>query len=210
MENLKLTYFNQNGRVGLIRAMLCYKKVPFENIMISLEEWKTKKQDYEFRQLPQLEVNGKKMTQTIAICLYLARQLNLYPKDLYLQYHVDSLLAVRDDITPLYRKVKYHINTEEDTKAYKEQMILYLQRIEKRYEELGSGKYYIGNELSVADFFLGCMITEFCVLVKDEDVLSKYAPGIKKLIDRLNENELKEYLEKYFIPLEKSDLGIKK
>ena len=209
MENIKLTYFIQNGRVGLIRAMLCYKKVPIENIMLSLEEWKTKKQDYEFHQLPQLEVNGKKLTQTIAICLYLAKQLNLYPKDIYLQYHVDSLLAVRDDITPLYRKLKYKLNKEEDTKAYKEQMALYLQRIEKRYEELGSGKYYLGNEISVADFFLGCMITEFCYLVKEEDVLSKYAPGIKKLIDRLKENELKEYLEKYHIPLESSDLGLK-
>ena len=209
MENIKLTYFIQNGRVGLIRAMLCYKKVPFENIMLSLEDWKEKKKTYEFHQLPQLEVNGKKMTQTIAICLYLAKQLDLYPKDIYLQYHVDSLLAVRDDITPLYRKLKYKFNTEEDTKAYKEQMALYLKNIERRYEELGSGKYYLGEELSVADFFLGCMITEFCILVKDEDVLSKYAPKIKKLIDRLNENELKEYLEKYFIPLEKSDLGLK-
>ena len=36
MENVKLTYFIQNGRVGLLRAMLCYKKVPFENIMLSL------------------------------------------------------------------------------------------------------------------------------------------------------------------------------
>ena len=51
------------------------------------------KEDYEFKQLPQLEVNGKKLTQTIAICLYLARQLDLYPKDIYLQYHVDSLIA---------------------------------------------------------------------------------------------------------------------
>ena len=141
------------------------------------------------------------MTQTIAISLYLARQLDLYPKDIYLQYHVDSLLAIRDDITPLYRKVKYKINTDEDTKAYKEQIILYLQKIENRYKELGSNKYYLGNEISVADFFLGCMVTEFCFLVKDEDVMSKYAPGIKKLIDRLNENELKEYLEKYHIPL---------
>ena len=153
MENIKLTYFIQNGRVGLIRAMLCYKKVPFENIMLSLEEWKTKKKNYEFHQLPELEVNGKKLTQTIAICLYLARQLNLYPKDIYLQYHVDSLLAVRDDITPLYRKIKYKFNTEEDTKAYKEQMALYLQKIENRYKELGKGKYYLGNEISVADFF---------------------------------------------------------
>ena len=201
MENVKLTYFVQNGRVGLLRAMLCYKKVPFENIMIPLDEWPKKKETFEFHQLPQLEVNGKKMTQTIAISLYLARQLDLYPKDIYLQYHVDSLLAIRDDITPLYRKVKYKINTDEDTKAYKEQIILYLQKIENRYKELGSNKYYLGNEISVADFFLGCMVTEFCFLVKDEDVMSKYAPGIKKLIDRLNENELKEYLEKYHIPL---------
>ena len=81
------------------------------------------------------------MTQTIAICLYLARQLNLYPKDFYLQYHVDSLLAVRDDITPLYIKLKYKFNTEEDTKAYKDQMILYLQNIEKRYSTLDVVKY---------------------------------------------------------------------
>ena len=201
MENIKLTYFNVNGRVGLIRAMLCYKKVPFENKMITMEEWPNLKKNYEFHQLPELEVNGKKMTQTIAICLYLARNLNLYPKDFYLQYHVDSLLAIRDDITPLYRKRKMHQKNEDDYKAYKEQIILYLQRIENRYKELGEGKYYLGNELSVADFFLGCMITEFCFLVKDEDVLEKYAPGIKKVIERLKENELKEYFEKYHIPL---------
>ena len=201
MENVKLTYFNVNGRVGLLRAMLCFKKVPFENKMITMEEWPSKKKDYEFLQLPELEVNGKKMTQTIAISLYLARQLNLYPKDIYLQYHVDSLLATRDDITMLYRKVKQ--NKKEDYQEYKKLIILYLEKIEKRFEELGNGKYYLGDEISVADFFIGCMIDEFCLLVNDEDVLSKYAPKIKKLIDRLKENELKEYLEKYYFPLNK-------
>ena len=200
MENIKLTYFNANGRVGLLRAMLCYKKVPFENKMITMEEWPNKKNDYEFHQLPELEVNGKKMTQTIAISLYLARQLNLYPKDIYLQYHVDSLLAIRDDITILYRKIKQ--KNEEDYKAYKELIKLYLEKIEKRYEELGAGDYYLGKEISVADFFLGCMVMEFCYLIKDEDVLSKYSPKINKLIVRLKENELKEYFEKYHIPLD--------
>ena len=200
MENIKLTYFNANGRVGLLRAMLCYKKVPFENKMFTMEEWPNKKNDYEFHQLPELEVNGKKLTQTIAISLYLARNLNLYPKDIYLQYHVDSLLAIRDDITILYRKKKK--KNEEDYKTYKEMIKLYLDRIEKRYEELGAGDYYLGKEISVADFFLGCMVTEFCYLIKDEDVLSKYSPKINKLINRLKENELKEYFEKYHIPLE--------
>ena len=200
MENIKLTYFNANGRVGLLRAMLCYKKVPFENKMITMEEWPSKKNDYEFHQLPELEVNGKKLTQTIAISLFLARQLNLYPKDIYLQYHVDSLLAIRDDITMLYRKIKQ--KNEEDYKAYKELIKLYLEKIEKRYEELGAGDYYLGKEISVADFFLGCMVMEFCYLIKDEDVLSKYSPKINKLIKRLKENELKEYFEKYHIPLD--------
>ena len=201
MENVKLTYFNNNGRVGLIRAMLCYKNIPFENIMYTKEEWPPKKDNYEFKQLPQLEVNGKKLTQTIAISLYLARQLDLYPKDIYLQYHVDSLLATRDDLTPLYRKVKYKQNTEEEYKKYKEMVILYLQRIEARYKELGSGKYYLGNDLSVADFFLGCMFEEFAVLVKEEDIMEKYSPGIKKLVERLKKNELKEFYEKYYIDI---------
>jgi len=201
MENVKLTYFNANGRVGLIRAMLAYKKIPFENIMYTMEEWPSKKDNYEFKQLPQLEVNRKKLTQTIAICLYLARQLDLYPKDVYLQYHVDSLLACRDDITKLYRKVWGKEANEEEYKQYKEMIILYLKRIEERYKELGSGKYYLGNDLSVADFFLGCMFKEFCDLVKEEDIMEKYAPGIKKVVDALVKNELKEFYEKYYFPL---------
>ena len=201
MENVKLTYFKDNGRVGLIRAMLSYKKIPFENIMFTKDEWPSKKDNYEFRQLPQLEVNGKKLTQTIAICLYLARQLDLYPKDIYLQYHVDSLLACRDDITRLYRKVWGKEATKEEYKQYKEMIILYLKRIEERYKELGSGKYYLGNDLSVADFFLGCMFKEFCDLVKEEDIMGKYAPGIKKVVGSLVKNELKEFYEKYYFPL---------
>ena len=200
MENVKLTYFKDNGRVGLIRAMLCYKKIPFENIMLTMDEWPSKKDNYEFKQLPQLEVNGKKLTQTIAICLYLAKQLNLYPKDIYLQYHVDSLLACRDDITFLYRKVKLKTCNEEEYKKYKEMVSLYLQRIEERYKELGNGKYYLGDELSAADFFLGCMFEEFCVLAKDEDLMGKHAPNVKSLVERLKKNELKEFYEKYYFP----------
>ena len=201
MENITLTYFDSNGRVGLIRAMLCYKKIPFVNKMLTKKEWPDKKKDYEFQQLPELEVNGKKLTQTIAISLYLARKLNLYPNDIYLQYHVDSLLACRDDITMLYRKVKMKEDNAQEYKDYKEKVILYMQRIENRYKELGCKKYYIGDEITVADFFIGCMINEFCMLVRDEDILEKYAPNIKKLIENLKKNELKEFYEKYFIPL---------
>ena len=169
--------------------------------MLTFDEWPSKKDKYEFKQLPQLEVNGKKLTQTIAICLYLARKLNLYPKDIYLQYLVDSLLACRDDITLLYRTVKKKTFTEEEYKQYKEMISLYLKRIEDRYKELGFGKYYLGEDISVADFFLGCMIEEFSNLVKDEDLMEKYSASLKTLIVRLKKNELREFYEKYYFPI---------
>ena len=78
---------------------------------------------------------------------------------------------------------------------------LYLKRIEERYKELGFGKYYLGEDISVADFFLGCMIEEFSNLAKDEDLMGKYAPNLKNLIDRLKKNELKEFYEKYYFPI---------
>ena len=202
MENVRLTYFNMNGRVGLIRAMLCYKKIPFENKMITMEEWKTVKKNYEFEQLPLFEANNKKMTQTLAICLYIARHLNLYPKDIDLQYQIESLLCCRDDFTLMYRPIKFKEANDEMKKNYKDKLILYLKKFEERYIQLGSNKYFLGNDISLADFFLGVMIVEFCYLVKDEDILSKYAPKINQLIDNLKKNELKEFYEKYYIPLE--------
>ena len=61
MENVKLIYFPDNGRVGLIRAMLAYKKIPFENIMYGFEEWPSKKDDYEFKQLPPIRSKREKI-----------------------------------------------------------------------------------------------------------------------------------------------------
>ena len=38
MEKVKLTYFGGNGRAGIIRAMLDYSKIPFENEVIDFKD----------------------------------------------------------------------------------------------------------------------------------------------------------------------------
>ena len=46
------------------------------------------------------------------------------------------------------------------------------------------------------------MIKEFAILVNDEDVMEKYSPGIKNLVERLKKNELKEFYEKYYFNIQ--------
>jgi hypothetical protein len=63
MEKVKLTYFGGNGRAAIIRAILDYAKVPFENEVIDFKEWPKIKNDdsrFEFHQLPILENKWKK------------------------------------------------------------------------------------------------------------------------------------------------------
>ena len=70
-----LYYFPVNARATVARAILTYAKADWEDKRITHEEWpKMKETDlFEFHQMPILVHNGKKMSQSIAIELYLLR-----------------------------------------------------------------------------------------------------------------------------------------
>ena len=209
MEKVKLTYFGGNGRAAIIRAILDYAKVPFENEVIDFKEWPKIKNDdsrFEFHQLPILEINGKKMSQSIAQYIYIAKKLDLYGKNIDEQYIIDSLIASNEDFIGLIHSI-FRPETDDEKnnpdkykQLFKEKISFYLRVYEKRYNELGSKKYFLGDKISLADFFIGTTVLDLCDIVKDEDVLSKNAPGLAKLCKSLKENELKGYYEKYYHP----------
>lgn len=209
MEKVKVTYFGGNGRAAIIRAILDYEKVPFENEVIDFKDWPNIKNDdsrFEFHQLPVLEINGKKMTQSLALYIYLAKKFDLYGKDFYEQYIIDSLIASNEDFVSLMHSM-FRPETEDEKnnpdkykQMFKDKISFYLRVYEKRYNDLGSKKYFLGDKISLADFFIGTTVVDLCSIVKDEDVLSKNAPGLNKLIENLKQNELKGYYEKYFHP----------
>ncbi len=60
-SNSKIHFFPAYGRTGVIRAILNWKKDPFEDLKHNYQEWSQIKKsgDFEFEQMPMLEINGK-------------------------------------------------------------------------------------------------------------------------------------------------------
>ena len=68
MSKYTLHYFTGNGRAVIPRAILCYAKADWTNHAFGHDEWvKIKKSGLcEFEQVPVLEVDGKKYSQSHA------------------------------------------------------------------------------------------------------------------------------------------------
>ena len=99
MPKYILHYFAGNGRAIVARAILCYANADWTNDAIKKEDWPTIKKSglCEFEQVPILEVDGKKYSQSHAIDLYLAETFNLMGKDIEENYQIRSLLFAIDD-----------------------------------------------------------------------------------------------------------------
>ena len=193
-------YFDVNARGMLSKAILSSSKKEWTNIIV--ENWgKIKKSGLcEFEQLPVLEHNGKKLCQSIAIELYLLKQFNLYGKNIDEQYQIDSLLCSFEDLFHLPHE-NLICRDEKKKKEQKNQFIekykLYLKKYEERYISLGKGKYFLGDNFSGADIFIGCALPYFCDII-GKCIIKENAPNVFELVQRLKENELKEFYEKYY------------
>ena len=72
MPKYTLHNFPLNGRAIIARAILTYAKADWKNETIKMEDWpKSKKSGlWEYEQLPVLDVDGKKYSQSHAINIY--------------------------------------------------------------------------------------------------------------------------------------------
>ena len=205
-DTFKFYYFKANGRGALIKAELCYGKVNWENNYIDHKDWPTIKKSglCEFEQVPILVHNDKKLSQSAAIYLYLAKLFNIYGKNIEEQYQIDSLLCTIEDINPHFYAVimpqteEQKTKPEEFKKTLRAKMVQYLTIFENRYKALGSHKYFLGNTFTMADLYLTVQMSSYQLALK-EDVMKEVAPGIHKIAEEVKKNELKEYFDKYFI-----------
>ncbi|KAK2151768.1 hypothetical protein LSH36_352g02000 [Paralvinella palmiformis] len=74
MVNYRLVYFDKKARAEVCRMLFVVAGVPYEDVRISLDDWPKLKKDAPFAQLPVLEVDGRKLCQSLAIEIYLARK----------------------------------------------------------------------------------------------------------------------------------------
>ena len=209
MKNIKLYHLHFNSRAVIIRAMLTYKKIPFEDIRITGENWKTLKYSgkFEFQNLPKLEVDGREYVQMYSINNYLARQLDLFGNNIEEDYQINSLLNSYEDFAGQSRK-QHLLPTEEQRKEAgvrfnKVGVPFFLSTYEKRFKKYG-GKYAVGDKFTLADIYLTCYLwnnykAEMKMKKLGSEVLETHCPLIAEHIKKIKENELKEFFEKVYI-----------
>ena len=203
MPKYILHYFGANGRGAVPRAILTYGKADWTNDIIKKEDWpKIKKSDLcEFEFLPVLEVDGKKYCESLAINTYLAEKFDLMGRNPEENYQIYNLLNTFDDFNVQFRPFRLCEDESKKPELKKkaiDRLKYFIGKFEKRYVELGKGKYFLGDKFTLADVYLGVSLLGFCETVK-EYPFKEAGPYLGELIERLKQNELKEFHEKYFI-----------
>ena len=205
MPKYTLHYFPGNGRAVIARAILSFAKADWTNDLIKKEDWpKIKKSGLcEFEQVPVLEVDGKKYCESHAINLYLAEVFKLMGKDAEENYQIRNVLFAFDDyMTPIWQAMFNPDETKkaELKKAAEEKLKFFFGKFEKRYVDLGKGKYFLGDKFTLADIVLASALPAAVDALGLKDCPCKeLAPNLSELIKRVQGNELKEFCEKYYI-----------
>jgi len=156
MTSYKLTYFNVRARAEVIRLIFAAAGVEYEDVRITRDQWPALKPETPFGQLPMLEVDGQKLSQSIACARYLARKFNLAGKTEMDQARGDMLIdCFIDSIEPL---IKFFKEADETKKAevkkkyVEEQLPAYLTSLEALLSaNHGGDKFFVGDELTWID-----------------------------------------------------------
>ena len=205
MSKYTLHYFGVNGRAIISRAILSFAKADWTNDMIERQDWPKIKTSglCEFEQLPVLEVNGKKYCESNAINLYLAETFNLMGKDAEENYQIVNLLMTIEDIYTAAKDFfisQDESKKEEFKKKAEDKVKFFFGKFENRYADFGKKKYFLGDKFTLADIFLTCALNDSINTFKMKDSsIKEIAPNVVELAERIKENELKEFFEKYFI-----------
>mmetsp|Transcript_6536 Transcript_6536/g.13962 ORF Transcript_6536/g.13962 Transcript_6536/m.13962 type:complete len:207 (-) Transcript_6536:189-809(-) len=157
---LKLTYFGFKGRGEPIRLALAIGGVEFEDERIGPAGFMERKSTLPFGSLPVLEVDGMIAAQSDAILRYAGRLGGLYPEDLQAALKVDEFCNGVDDLgAPL--AATFSEKDQEKKLALRKALVentfpRYLNALDK----LVAGRFATGDEVTIADVRLYCMIAQ--------------------------------------------------
>lgn len=166
-KKIVLSYFDLYGRAEPIRMLLSHAKVDFVDDRVANEAWPALKAG-KFAAAGSMPVltlnNGKMLNQTFPILRLLARQYGYYPTNVEVQLEHDW---VCDEYADCFPKIADAIFFEKDPtkKAEKGDELFskllpgFLEKIKKYLNS--PGKFLFGDALTLADFVVGKMYTDY-------------------------------------------------
>ncbi|RDD47697.1 Hematopoietic prostaglandin D synthase [Trichoplax sp. H2] len=189
MPNIKLYYFDGEGRAEVIRLILAESDIKYKDERIQVEDWPTlrKSGKIPFEVLPVLEVDGHTICQSATIARYIARMGGLAGKTSLEQAKADQIAEyLLSDLLNQY--IQYMLEDEELKKAekwhecFEEAIPFHLEKFENMLIENG-GEYFTGK-LTYADI----AFYRFANVVKDffnfEEAAKKF-PKLTALYQRI-------------------------
>lgn len=207
-KEIKLHYFPINGGAMIARMLLHFGKINYKNVEIPGSEWPQYKPKFEFQFLPVLEINENSYSQMIGIYTYIAKKVgkNLMGKTDEQEYQILSLMSSQNDNNSLLYKMIF--SSEEDLKNEElqkthlknavDKITIFAKAFESWYIKNGEGEFFLGDELSLADFWLVSQVYNFLFvrLPKVGEEYKKIAPKLCKMIEGLlNKEPFKSFME---------------
>ncbi|XP_020279883.1 glutathione S-transferase-like [Pseudomyrmex gracilis] len=196
MPVYKLTYFPSKALAEPIRFLFSYGGEKFIDDRFDRANWQAIKPTLPFGQVPVLEVDGKLVWQSVAICRYLATRYGLAGKDdwesLEIDVAVDTIHDMREKIAAYFYETNA-VSREEKLKVAKELVPYYLERLDDQVQK--NGGYFVGGKLSWADLTFVALLDYFNLMMNDEDIIDKYE-NLKQLKEKvLDLPAIKKWIE---------------
>ncbi|CAF2835484.1 unnamed protein product [Rotaria sp. Silwood2] len=157
MSTYKLFYLNGRCRAEVSRLTFTVANQKFEDIRVERDQWPSRKNEMPLGQIPVLEFNGMKLSQSLSIARFLAKQFELAGRDTFEQAKVDAVVDTINDLVTRYVAVRWasdETKREELIKTFfADELPKHLQNLEALGKLYGNaGVYFVGNHLTWTDF----------------------------------------------------------
>lgn len=135
--------------------MLSYGGIPFEDSIVTREDWPQLKPKQPFGQVPVLEVDGQQLAQSSAIERYAAKLAGLYPDDPWQAAKVDELVAFFQEINDLFVPT-HSIKDEAARRTAREEVSAgpLKTKLDKLSQLLGDKEFFLGSQPLYPDFLV--------------------------------------------------------
>ncbi|KAK0429489.1 hypothetical protein QR680_011404 [Steinernema hermaphroditum] len=196
MVSYKLYYFEKIGaRAEMARLLFAYANLPYEEIDLTMDELKARKDEFPFGQLPVLEVDGKMLAQSLTIGRYLAKTIGgLSGNDDFESAQIDMWAEWIEDVykaitaPKLFRLCVFGENCPEIPEALKPFLDRTEKQLAKNYGHL-VGSTFSWADIAVADLWARLRNAYPC-LIDNYHNIEKFVDSVYGL------DGIKEYVEK--------------
>uniref|UniRef100_A0A1B6LYM5 glutathione transferase n=1 Tax=Graphocephala atropunctata TaxID=36148 RepID=A0A1B6LYM5_9HEMI len=184
----KVIYFQAKALGESIRFLLSYMGEEFEDVREDFMEWKNSsaKSKAPFGKLPLLEVDGKVLSQSVAICRLLGKRAGLVGaddwEDVQIDIIADTIVDLRQPTSAIYTESNEDLKKTKMDTYTKETLPFYLKKLDALVKE--NGGYLANKKLSWVDLYFAAISEFLNAFCKVPDVTADF-PNLHALVEKV-------------------------